>query len=132
VVPAKEENQMTQPIIFISQQVLSDSLSEVGNDETFRDSIVALIDGGFDVAVGPESAPTKVFANSDDFYDWLNDLQDDLNDDPDGEPDADDPQLDAIEHEDLMNEIGHSTEDDSLSPKGMDQAEVLAGLRDPD
>lgn len=123
---------MTQPVIFIDQEVLIESLSEPGNDETFCDSIVALIDGGFDVAVGPQSAPNKVFANSDDFYDWFNDLQDELNDDPDGESDVDDSQRDAIEHEDLMSEIGRPTDDDSLSPRGMDQAEVRVGLRDPD
>ena len=65
--PANEENKMTQPVIFIDQERLIESLSEVGNDETFYDSIVALIDAGFDVAVGPQSAPNKVFANSDDF-----------------------------------------------------------------
>jgi hypothetical protein len=132
MVPANEENLMTQPVIFISQEVLSDSLSEVGNADTFSSSIVALIDGGFDVAIGPEFAPTKLFTDSGDFYAWFSDLQDGLNDDPDSEPDADDPQLDAIEHEDMLIEMGLPADDDSLSPKGMDQAEVRAGLRDPD
>lgn len=123
---------MKQPVIFISQEVLSDSLSAVGNTETFSDSIVELIDGGFSVAIGPESAPTKVFANSDDFSVWFSDLQDELDDDPDGEPAIDDPELDAIEHVKRMEENGWSSNDDSLSPRAMDQAEVRAGLRDPD
>jgi hypothetical protein len=127
---------MTQPVIFISQEVLSDSLSKGGDAETFSGSIGELIDGGFQVAIGPESAPSKVFTNSDDFYDWFSDLQDisddDLDDDADGDSASDDPELEAIEHITMMEERGWPTDDDTLSPKGMDQAEIRAGLRDPD
>lgn len=123
---------MTQPVIFISQEVLSDSLSEVANAETFSDSIGELIDGGFPVAIGPESAPTKIFTNSGDFHDWFSDLQDISDNDPEDEPAADDPELEAIEHINMMEERGWPTDDESLSPKGMDQAEVRAGLRNPD
>lgn len=61
-----------------------------------------------------------------DELDWDADNNDD--DDDDG----DDPELDAIYYVNSQTERGYPYYDDTLSPKGMDKAEILAGLRDPD
>jgi hypothetical protein len=44
----------------------------------------------------------------------------------------DDPELNYLRHVRALEESGQLVGDDTLSPKGMDNAEVLAGLRDPD
>jgi len=44
----------------------------------------------------------------------------------------DDPELNFLRDLQANEEAGQIVGDDTLSPKGMDNAEVLAGLRDPD
>jgi hypothetical protein len=124
---------MNEPVIYISQETLSDSLTRVGNPEVFQDNIGELITAGFVVAIGTESAPIAVFTDVNEFDEWFVGLRD-ASDDSDADDDSDvDPELEAIEHIERMEELGWpNNEDETLSPKEMDQAEVRAGLRDPD
>ena len=55
--------------------------------------------------------------------------------DPDDQLDdlsEDDPELNYLRDLNAKEESGQLVSDDTLSPKGMDNAEVFAGLREPD
>ncbi|MFM0742245.1 hypothetical protein PQQ51_33930 [Paraburkholderia xenovorans] len=66
---------MSSPVIFISLETISDSLTKQGNPPVFEASIIALLNGGYAVGLGSEAAPTKVFDEADEFAAWFNNLR---------------------------------------------------------
>jgi len=69
---------MSNAVVFISLETISDSLTKQGNPAIFESSIAALIDGGYAVGIGPEAAPTKVFTEAEVFSSWFNNLRVDI------------------------------------------------------
>lgn len=63
---------MSNPVVYISPEVVFDSLKKEGNPQVFGTSIDALIGGGYVVAVGTKEAPTHVFSESMEFQAWFN------------------------------------------------------------
>lgn len=66
---------MNNPVVYISPETLSDSLTTEGNPQVFGSSIDDMIGGGYVVAVGTQAAPTHVFTERIEFQAWFNNIR---------------------------------------------------------
>lgn len=113
------------------------SNAEQGNPDFFEEQIAGLIDEGFVVEAGEESGhvKNKIFESSDEFRTWFGGVRDTLESSDDAEDDgnadnAEDDLASFYEREASRQANGENVVDESLSPKGMDEGERRAGLRD--
>ena len=69
---------MSTPVVTISVETISDSLTKQGNPALFETNIVGLLNEGYTVGISNEGALTNVFTDAADFAAWFNNLRVDI------------------------------------------------------